>query len=254
MGKLYLVATPIGNLGDLSDRAREVLSSVDIVFAEDTRVSGKLMSRFGINKPLETYNQHSFERKRDRILKILIDGGNVALVTDAGTPGVSDPGNELLDFLYKAPLGTSVLRSFEGPVGAASRSAADVPTSQIPNLNQIKVVPVPGVSAVTAALSVCGFDTQRYLFGGFFPKKKKGRIGDWLGYSVALIFFESPHRIIKTLEWIGREVGSTRRVFVAREMTKLYETFYRGSISEVIEQLKNEKSLKGEIVFVVEKK
>lgn len=219
-GELYIVATPIGNLGDMTERAREMLSKVDYILAEDTRVTRKLLEALRIDVKVKSYHQHSKESRKFEILNDLIKGNNIALVSDAGTPGISDPGNELVGFIY--------------------------------DNSDIRVIPIPGASAVTTALSVSGFDTQSYLFGGFFPRKKRSRIGVWFELNIPLVFFESSNRIVKTLEWIRSEVGE-RRVFVARELTKMHETHYRGEIGEVIDKLGEENFLKGEIVFVVEK-
>jgi len=227
-GTLYIVATPIGNLEDVTLRAVKVLSEVDIVLAEDTRVTEKLLallsSKFKIsNLKLISYHQHSGEAKKFEVLNLLLDGKNLALVTDAGTPGISDPGNELIDFLL----------------------------SYKPDL---KIVPVPGTAALTAALSVSGFRADKFIFLGFLPKKKKNKLLKWLTDSkMTFVFFESPHRIIKTLETFEKVFPAETRIFVARELTKLHETLYRGKIREVKALLEKEK-VKGEIVVVVELK
>lgn len=215
-GTLYVVATPIGNLDDLSRRARQTLEGVDLVLAEDTRVTKKLK----LKTKIISYHQHSNETKKLEILSYLLQGKNLALVTDAGTPGISDPGNELIDFLR-----------LQGPT--------------------LKFVPIPGPSAVTTALSVCGFNVSKYIFLGFWPKKKANKnIKLILETGLAVVFFESPHRITKTLERLREELGE-RQTFVAREMTKIHETFYRGSLSEVTQQLQGP-TLKGEITVVIE--
>jgi 16S rRNA (cytidine1402-2'-O)-methyltransferase len=220
-GILYIVATPIGNLDDITLRAIDVLKEVDIIFAEDTRVTSRLLSKFEINKTISSYHQHSLLAKREEILQSLIEGKQIALVADAGTPGISDPGNELIDFILQY-----------------------LPPST--------VVPVPGASSLTAALSVCGFSVNKFIFLGFLPKKKRAKLLAWVREGqISLAFFESPHRIYKTLREIGETVGMEKRVLVAREITKIHETLYRGTIGEVIKNFDNT-LVKGEIVVILE--
>jgi 16S rRNA (cytidine1402-2'-O)-methyltransferase len=224
-GTLYVVATPIGNLTDISQRALETLRSVDLVLAEDTRVTKKLLNHYDIKLPTLSYHQHSSEKKKFEILNHLLQGKNLALVTDAGTPGISDPGNELIDFL----------------------------SHKVGDTQKIKAVPLPGPSALTATLSICGFNVNRFIFVGFLPKKKRQKLFSQVKESkLALIFFDSPKRILKTLDVLIEFFGPDHRVFVVRELTKLHETHYRGSLSEVRDQLNQEGSIKGEIVVVVE--
>jgi 16S rRNA (cytidine1402-2'-O)-methyltransferase len=245
MGNLYIIATPIGNLSDITLRGLEILKSVDLVLAEDTRVTSKLLMRYDIKKDILTYNQHTFRNKNklNQILELLLKGKNIALVSDAGTPGISDPGNELIDFIcsYSSGAGLDFPRDF---VARKSRSGQS-------NVHQIEIIPIPGPSAVSAALSVCGFDVSRYTFIGFFPKKKKTKLIKLLTISnMPFAYFDSPHRLIKNLEYLKAELGD-RRVFVGRELTKLHETLYRGKISSVLEELgKSDK--RGEVVVVVE--
>lgn len=225
MGVLYIVATPIGNLEDITLRAIRVLKEADLILAEDTRITRRLLDHYDIKGNILSYHQHSGEERKLEVLKYLLEGKKVALVTDAGTPGISDPGNELLDFLYsRYPLKDSPL----------------------------KVEVVPGPSALTAALSVSGFRADNFVFLGFLPKKKKakvlGKIKD-LGFTFA--FFESPKRLLKSLLFLKDIFGGEARVLVARELTKMYETLYRGSLEEIIGKL-SDRSLKGEIVVVVE--
>ena len=245
-GTLYIVATPIGNLEDITLRALRILKESDIILAEDTRVTQKLLSfvnlqftnhnfqtkdnsQSTIHKPLLiSYHQHSGEPKKLEILNHLLGGKNVALVTDAGTPGISDPGNELIDFLlsYKTDL---------------------------------KIVPIPGASALTSALSVCGFDVNKFVFLGFMPKKKRNKLFDWLkegssansGRTITFAFYESPKRILKTLEMLEKVFGGYIRVFIAREMTKLHETLYRDRVRKVHNLLEQDK-IRGELVVIVE--
>ncbi len=222
-GTLYIVATPIGNLKDITLRAIETLHKVDLVLAEDTRVTKKLFSRFNINTAMISYHQHSAVSKKDRILKELIDNRNIALVTDAGTPGVSDPGNELIGYLLDKE-------------------------------EKIKVVPIPGPAAITTAISVSGLKMSKFLFIGFLPKKKKNKLFDWIRTGkISFAFYESPKRIIKSLETIIEFFGDETRVFIGRELTKMHESTYRGKIVNVIAKLKKE-NIKGEIVVLVEGK
>jgi len=226
LGSLYCVATPIGNLEDITLRAIRILKEVDIVLAEDTRMTEKLFAFLNSklkthNLKLISYHQHSNEARKLEILNYLLEGKNLALVTDAGTPGISDPGNELIDFLL-----------FNNP--------------------EIRIVPIPGVSAITTALSVSGFNVNKFLFLGFLPKKKRNKLFNWLKEGkVSFAFYESPNRILKSLALIQENFGSKVRVFVARELTKLHETLYRGSIEKVKNMLAKER-VRGEIVVIVE--
>ncbi len=222
-GTLYVVATPIGNLTDISQRALETLKSVDLILAEDTRVTKKLLSHYDIKLPTLSYHQHSSEKRKFEILNYLLQGKNLALVTDAGTPGIADPGNELIDFILHE-------------VGG-----------------EIKIIPVPGPSALAATLSICGFNVNRFIFTGFLPKKRRQKLFSQVKEAkMALVFFDSPKRILKTLDVLIESFGPDRRVFIGRELTKLHETHYRGRLSEVREQLTQEGSnIKGEVVVVV---
>jgi len=203
-------------------RALRVLKEVDLILAEDTRVTGKLLSHYEIDRPILTYQQHTSDAKKAEILGNLLTGNNIALVTDAGTPGISDPGNELIDFILQ-------------------REAL------------IQIIPIPGPSAITSALSVSGFRSDKFLFLGFMPKKGKTKLFQWLkDGQVTFVFYESPHRILKTLDLLESEFGNVS-VVVAREMTKVYESIYRGTPLEVKEKLLKD-PVKGEIVVVVEAK
>ena len=220
-GMLYIVATPIGNLEDITVRAIRILKEVDLIVAEDTRVTKKLMTHYDIDKHTLSYHQHSSERKRLEILSLLINGKNIVLVTDAGTPGISDPGNELIDYLLDKD-------------------------------NNIKIVPIPGASAITTALSVSGFKTNKFVFIGFLPKKKRSKLFKWLKEGkVTFAFYESPKRILRSLKVLEEHTGTETRVCVARELTKMHESLYRGKICTVIEKLVKD-TIKGEIVVVVE--
>ena len=225
-GTLYIVATPIGNLDDITARAIKILKSADLILCEDTRVAQKLLARFGVQKPLESYHQHSTLRKADHILDLLGEGKNLALVSDAGTPGICDPGNQL--------------------VAAAIEKFGD----------EIKIIPVPGASAAAAALSVCGFCADRFVFLGFPPAKNKRKkyFQDLLSCGYTAVFYESNFRILKTLAEIDElNPDKSRRVVVCRELTKTFETVYRGAIPKVIAKIKKD-PLKGEFVAVLEGK
>jgi len=224
MAILYIVATPIGNLEDISARALRILSEVDLILAEDTRVTRKLLSRYQINKPLISYHQHSQLQRIDYILKLLKEGKNLALVSDAGTPGISDPGNLLIERV--------VQESVEG----------------------VKVVPIPGPSALTAVVSLSGFPMDRFLFLGFPPaKKKRKRFFEEVANSrYPVIFYESRYRIMKTLEELKLAiVDGVTRIVVCQEMTKMFEKTYRGNLTAVLEKLKKA-DLRGEFVVIVD--
>jgi len=218
MGTLHIVATPIGNLEDLSPRAVRILREAKLIAAEDTRHTAKLLNHFGIQTPLTSYFEHNKLTKLERVLAALAEG-DAALVSDAGTPAVNDPGYEL--------------------VRAALAAGYDVR-------------PVPGPSSPIAALSVSGLPTDAFLYLGYLPHKKGERqnllsqIGN-LRYT--LIFLESPHRLVDALEDLLAIIGD-RPVCVAREMTKLYEEFWRGSLSGALEEFKN-REVRGEFTLVV---
>lgn len=245
---LYIVATPIGNLEDITFRALRVLREVDFILAEDTRVTKKLLDRYDIKTPMISYFQHSGLKKVDYIIELLKQGKNLALVTDAGTPGISDPGNRLI-----AAVGTRH--------GAFSLDKSS-PTRTGHGLF-LPIIPIPGPSAVIAALSISGLPTDKFLFLGFIPHKK-GRekfIRQILASTYTVVFYESCHRIIKTLEQLcslcrnapGRVLVDNKtpekRLVVCRELTKKFESIYRGNIEEVLNQVKND-PVKGEYVVV----
>jgi 16S rRNA (cytidine1402-2'-O)-methyltransferase len=218
MGILYLVATPIGNLEDMSPRAVRILRESVLIAAEDTRHTGTLLKYFEIKSPLTSYFEHNKINKLDRILEALANG-DVALVSDAGTPAINDPGYEL--------------------VQAALASGFDVR-------------PVPGPSAPVAALTVSGLSTDSFLYLGYLPHKagdRRSRLAEISQQPFTLIFLESPHRVVDSLEDILAVLGD-RRICVAREMTKLYEEFWRGSVSGAIEYFKS-KEPRGEFTLVL---
>lgn len=220
---LYIVATPIGNLSDITLRALEILRSVDLVLAEDTRVSRKLFAHHNITTRLSSWHQHSSNNDFDKISGYFEHNKNVALITDAGSPGISDPGGKLIEL---------VLTKFP----------------------DIKIIPVPGPSALTAIVSVAGIPMDRFLFLGFLPHKK-GRqtlIEEIKNSKVPVIFFESVHRIGKTLDQLS---DCNRQIIMGRELTKQFETIYRGTASEILSQLNNDKNQqKGEFVVIVNSK
>jgi conserved hypothetical protein TIGR00096 len=223
-GILYIAATPIGNLGDITVRAVEALKSADLILCEDTRVTKVLLDNYEIAKPMLSYHQHSDAEKTGEILKLLKDGKNLALVSDAGTPGISDPGNRLVE--------------------AAVEEFGD----------SVKIIPVPGANAAIAALSVSGFATDKFMFAGFPPAKNKRKkyFEDLLANEFTAVFYESNFRILKTLSEIDElNPDKTRRIVVCRELTKTFETIYRGTIAEVIAKIKKD-PLKGEFVAVLE--
>ena len=230
MADLFIVATPIGNLEDISLRALRILKEVDIILCEDTRVTRKLLSRYDIKTSVLSYHQHSKLKKVNYIADLLEKGKNLALVSDSETPGISDPGNKLIEFLVKG------------------------------NINVV-IIPIPGCSALISAASISGFPMDKFSFLGFPPHKKKRNkfFEELLRHLVDLkhpvIFYESPHRIIKTLEEIGnksQEVNLNLQVIVCRELTKKFETIYRGTINEVIKKIKDDK-IKGEFTIIIYK-
>jgi len=221
MGTLYIVATPIGNLKDITLRALEILKEVDVVLAEDTRVTKKLLSRYNIKTPLMSYHQHSKESVMEKVFQLLSGGKNLALVTDAGTPGISDPGNELIAFLLK-----------RNP--------------------EVKIVPIPGTSALTALASIAGILTGKFLFLGYPPHKKQRKkfFKEVVLSSHPVVFYESPHRIIKSLKEL-ESLNSNLFVVIGRELTKQFETIYRGNIVEVVKTLEKAKP-RGEFVVLAQ--
>jgi 16S rRNA (cytidine1402-2'-O)-methyltransferase len=219
-GTLYIVATPIGNLADLTLRAVEVLESVTLVAAEDTRRTRKLLAHLGIGKRLVSYREENRTRAAREIVSNLQAGHSTALVTDAGTPGLSDPGHYL------------VQRALE---------------------SNIRVVPVPGVSALATALSVSGLSLDRFIFEGFLPPRqaaRRKRLLELAGTGYPMIIYESPRRILSTLSDLVDVLGD-RQIIVAREMTKIHEEFLRGMASEIVKALQG-RELKGEITLLIE--
>lgn len=218
-GILYIIATPIGNLSDITLRALETLKAVDLIACEDTRVTVKLLNHYNIKKPLVSFHQHSRLQKINYILDEIAGGKSVALVTDAGTPGISDPGNVLVEEAVK---------------------------------REIKVVPIPGPAALTAITSVAGVDMQRFVFLGF-PPHKKGRetyFRNLNTFEIPVVYYESPHRLIKNLELLS-SINPQKRLIVGRELTKIFEEYVRGNIADVLKEFSQRKAkIKGEIVII----
>ena len=224
MSNLYVISTPIGNLDDISPRALNILKQVDFIICEDTRVTLKLLNHYQIKKPLISYHQHSKIKKIDYIVDLLKQEKNLALVSDAGTPGISDPGNVLIKEI-------------------------------INNLNnQVRIIPIPGACALTTLASISGLPTDKFLFLGFLPHKARNKIYDTIKNSeLTVIFYESPYRMLKTLEFLAGILDESRQVVVGRELTKMFETIYRGTTKEVMKKLKKDK-VKGEFVVLIQGK
>lgn len=221
--KLYIVSTPIGNLSDFSPRAIETLQSVNLIAAEDTRHSGRLLQHFDIKTPMWAVHDHNERQQADRILQRLAEGENIALISDAGTPLISDPGFYL--------------------VRAVRQAGFDV-------------VPIPGCCALIAALSVSGLPTDRFAFEGFAPVKQQAKLAfaeQLKAQTMTSVFYESPHRILNTMETLLTVLGEERYVVIAREMTKTFETVHGDSLGALVEWVKADSNQqKGEFVVLVE--
>ena len=218
-GKLYVVATPIGNLGDFSPRAIETLESVDFIAAEDTRVGAKLLNKFEIKKPQVSYFEHNRKTKGDYILSRILAGESCAIITDAGTPAISDPGVDLVDLCAA---------------------------------NGVEAVAVPGCSAVVAALSISGMACGRFTFEGFLPvpkKERKAHLEEVKGEKRTMVFYEAPHKLQRTLEDM-LEYWGDRRIALCREITKLHEECFRTTLSAAVEHYR-EHPPRGEFVLVI---
>lgn len=220
-GTLYLCATPIGNLGDISERCLEILRSVDLVAAEDTRRTLQLLNHFDISKPLTSYHEHNKKTKGEYILRLLLEGKNIAQVSDAGTPAISDPGEDLVKLCIE---------------------------------NDVTVTSVPGPVAGIQALILSGLSTRRYAFEGFLSVNKKNRyehLNSVKNDTHTLIFYEAPHKLRSTLESMSAVFGGERRIALARELTKLHEEIIRTTIDGALEYY-SERPPRGEYVIVVE--
>ena len=220
-GTLYVVATPIGNLSDISHRGINILKEVDYIASENSGITKRLLDKYEIKGNFIKYNEHNEFKKINGIINYLTDNLNIAIVTDAGTPSISDPGYRLVNAAH---------------------------------LNNIKVIGVPGASALINALSVSGLPTDHFYFEGFLPKKK-GRITRLkllASFNATIIIYESPQRIIKTLEQIQVHFGD-RIICICREMTKMHEEIFRGSVWKVLNHYKDKPAIKGELVLLISK-
>lgn len=218
----YIVGTPIGNLGDISERCLKTLKEVDFIFAEDTRVTRKITSHFNIDAQIRRYNENNPEKDFEKISEILKEGKSIALVTDAGTPAISDPGFKLVDFVRE-------------------------------NIPQVKIRVIPGPSAIVSALSVSGLPSSEFTFLGYPPAKKKRKKFFEKVASMEVrpvVLYESPHRLQKTFSEL-EEVTGDIDIFVAKEMTKIYESYFKGKISEARDYFLDEKG-KGEFVIIIQ--
>lgn len=217
-GKIYLVATPIGNLEDITIRAIRILNEVDLIAAEDTRHTLKLLNHLEITKPLISYYKQNEKIKSNILIDKVLKGENIAVVSDAGTPGISDPGEEIVKEAIK---------------------------------NGIEIIPIPGACAAINALIGSGIDTKQFAFIGFLPvnkKEKQERLEEVKKLKHTLIFYEAPHKLINTLESMKQILGD-RSIVLARELTKIHEEYIRGKISCILEKIENPK---GEFVIIVE--
>ncbi len=220
MSKLYLVPTPIGNLGDITLRAIEVLNEVDLVLAEDTRKSGILLKHFQISKPVYSHHKFNEHRTIESLVQRLMGGTSIALISDAGTPGISDPGFLLVRACIK---------------------------------EEIPVESLPGATAFVPALVNSGLPCERFVFEGFLPPKKgrQKRLSELATETRTIVLYESPYRLVKTLSQMAEHFGPQRKASVSRELTKIYEETLRGSLEELVHHY-SQGSVKGEIVIVIE--
>ena len=221
-GTLYIVGTPIGNLGDFSQRAKEILDSVDFIAAEDTRVTIKLLNKFNLKKPLISYHEHSTSQRASQIIARLLDGENAAIVSDAGMPCISDPGEKLVKVCAE---------------------------------NNIETTVIPGPNAAICALCLSGLNTSRFAFYGFLSTNRKSRIETLLelkNLPLTLIFYEAPHKLISTLKDLLNFLGD-RKISIVKELTKMHENVLRTTISSAVDFfVKSAKNPKGEYVLIVE--
>lgn len=218
-GTLCVVATPIGHLKDITLRALETLKACDVIVCEDTRVTSKLLSAYDISKPLKSIHEHASEGAVERIIDLLREGKHLAYVSDAGTPNVNDPGGKLVQAAFEAGM---------------------------------RIEAIPGPSALTAAISVCGFPMDEFTYLGFIPHKKgrKTFFEEIAGRRTPSAFLESTHRIEKTMESLVTTLSANRKIFIGRELTKMHETLYRGTASDVQKRVLGS-STKGEFVIIV---
>ncbi|MDG2165122.1 MAG: 16S rRNA (cytidine(1402)-2'-O)-methyltransferase [Flavobacteriales bacterium] len=222
MSKLFLVPTPIGNLEDITFRSIRILNEVDLILAEDTRTSGKLLKHFDIKPPMQSFHMHNEHKVLDKMIDKLKMGIKIALISDAGTPGISDPGFLLVRACVEEGIDTECL---------------------------------PGATALIPAIVQSGFPTDRFIFEGFLPPKKgrQTRLKQWSEETRTIVFYESPHKIVKTLSQLQEFVGADRRLSVSRELSKKFEENLRGTVNELILHF-SKKAPKGEFVIVLEGK
>lgn len=220
LGKLYITATPIGNLGDISQRAKEILQQVDLILCEAPSETQNMLNHFDIGTKTQEYNQHTRQKKMLDTVDRLESDEDIALVSDAGTPGISDPGGKLVEYINQRN-------------------------------KEIDVAPIPGPSAVTTALSVSGFPANEFVFLGFVPNKsgRKKFFRQASEYNKTVVFYESKHRIEKTLQQLRDLIDPQRKICICRELTKKYESIYRGNIEEILEQ---NIETKGEFTIVID--
>lgn len=218
-GSIYVVSTPIGNLGDISLRAIEILKTVDLIACEDTRQTAKILNHYDIKNKMTPYHDHNKEYKTKSLIEILQKGYSIALVSDAGTPGISDPGFYLIREAIK---------------------------------NDINISPIPGPSALTAATVASGMEIDRFFFEGYLPRKKgrRKRLKELAAYKVTIVIFEGPHRVLKSLRDLRDSFGD-RKAAIGRELTKVHEEFIRGNLSDLIATF-NKRKPKGEFVILIE--
>jgi 16S rRNA (cytidine1402-2'-O)-methyltransferase len=220
---LYIVATPIGNLGDISERAIEILKQVDLIAAEDTRHSKTLLERFAIKTKMSAYHEHNEEKVTSQLIQQIQEGQSIALISDAGTPLINDPGYKLVVAAHD---------------------------------NNIQVVPIPGPSAIITALSASGLPTNKFIYEGYLPAKseaRKTRLNELKNESRTLVFYEAPHRIVESVKIMQEIFGAERRITIARELTKQFEQIVRDKLSVINEKIESEEiKIKGEFVVIVE--
>lgn len=218
-GSIYIVSTPIGNLADISLRAIDILKTVDLIACEDTRQTSKILNHYKIKNKMTPYHDHNKEYKTSSLIDLIKKGNSIALVSDAGTPGISDPGFYLIREAIK---------------------------------NNINISPIPGPSALTAAILASGMEIDRFLFEGYLPRKKGRlkRLKELAAYKVTIVIFEGPHRVLKTLRDLRDTLGD-RKAAIGRELTKVHEEFIRGNLSDLIANF-SERKPKGEFVILIE--
>lgn len=250
MGTLLLVATPIGNLSDISARALESLQKADRIGCEDTRTTGVLLKHFSIDKPLFSLHQHNEHQKVSMVLQWLNAGETIAVVTDAGMPGISDPGFLITRAVYQ---NNETNEEDEGDTMESHKGAEKKFAKLEPKEAKHKILVIPGPDACTTALVASGLPSDRYVFEGFLPHKRgrKTRLEEIQQRTMTTVLYESPHRVKKLLSELHEMGDASRYVCVSREMTKMYEEHVRGTVDQVKRRLDARESVKGEIVVVI---